>query len=216
MSEKTSAYYNENAMEYAESTKNLEMEHLYDIYLKDFPAKGKILDVGCGSGRDSLNFKNKGYAVTAIDASPELAMLASMHINQEVLCKKAQDINYKKEFDGVWCMASLLHLKPQDLKKALVKISDSLKDNGKFYASFKIGEGQEVDNKGRYFNYMTPEKFKKITEELDIFKDVKFVETSDKLGRADTVWMNIIAHKNAPKLENVEEVKRDRKTGYRP
>lgn len=143
-------------------------------------------------------------------------MLASMHINQEVLCKKAQDINYKKEFDGVWCMASLLHLKPQDLKKALVKISDSLKDNGKFYASFKIGEGQEVDNKGRYFNYMTPEKFKKITEELDIFKDVKFVETSDKLGRADTVWMNIIAHKNVPKLENVEEVKRDRKTGYRP
>lgn len=69
MSEKTSAYYNENAMEYAESTKNLEMEHLYDIYLKDFPVKGKILDVGCGSGRDSLNFKNKGYAVTAIDAS---------------------------------------------------------------------------------------------------------------------------------------------------
>lgn len=202
MNDETSKYYNNNAREYSEATKTLKIDHLYERFLKDLPENGKILDIGCGSGRDSLHFKNKGYSITAIEPSEELANLASTYIKQEVLCLKAQNIDFNKTFDGVWCMASLLHLKPEDLKETLVKISKSLVENGKFYASFKVGEGEEIDNKGRYFNYMTAERFKAITTELNIFKNIQFSNTNDEMKRDDTQWLNITANNDLEKLEN--------------
>jgi len=94
------------------------------------------------------------------------------------------------------------HLKPEELKETLVKISKSLVENGKFYASFKVGEGEEIDNKGRYFNYMTAERFKAITTELNIFKNIQFSNTNDEMKRDDTQWLNITANNDLEKLEN--------------
>ena len=59
----TISYYNQNALEYFAKTVNVPMQNLYDkfeIYLK---SGDKILDLGCGSGRDSKYFLSKGYDV---------------------------------------------------------------------------------------------------------------------------------------------------------
>lgn len=69
---KTIDYYNQYAEEFSQATLHLDMETLYHPFLADLLDIARILDVGCGSGRDTLAFKNKGYQVDAIDYSEKL------------------------------------------------------------------------------------------------------------------------------------------------
>jgi|SRR5690606_29729884 len=74
---KTIDYYNKHAEEFTASTFEVDMESLYQPFLAEFPEGARILDVGCGSGRDTLAFKKKGYQVDAMDYSEELVKKAS-------------------------------------------------------------------------------------------------------------------------------------------
>ena len=81
---KTRDYYNKHADEFAVSTFKVDMESLYQPFLAELQEGVRILDVGCGSGRDTLAFKNKGYQVDAIDYSEELVKKAV--VLQKVCC----------------------------------------------------------------------------------------------------------------------------------
>lgn len=76
MNKETIDYYNKNADEYAQSTINLDTSDLHKEFTKGIPAGGKILDAGCGSGRDLIAFKNLGFNVQGMDASKELVEIA--------------------------------------------------------------------------------------------------------------------------------------------
>ncbi len=86
--DKTLDYYNSVAQEYINDTINAQVSDLNLFFLKYFPEKAHILDLGCGSGRDSRAFLEKGHTVTAIDGSVEFCKLASNFIGQEVICKR--------------------------------------------------------------------------------------------------------------------------------
>ena len=90
---KTIDYYNKNANMYCDKTINIDMSKQYELFLKYVKTGGKILDFGCGSGRDSLYFKNLGYDVTAIDGSSELCKIASMYTGLDVKCMDFNDFN---------------------------------------------------------------------------------------------------------------------------
>lgn len=75
---KTIDYYNKHAEEFTASTFEVDMESLYQPFLVFLPESAKILDVGCGTGRDTLAFKDKGYQVEAIDYSEELVERANV------------------------------------------------------------------------------------------------------------------------------------------
>ena len=75
---KTIDYYNKHAQEFIASTFEVDMESLYQPFLVFLPESAKILDVGCGTGRDTLAFKDKGYQVEAIDYSEELVERANV------------------------------------------------------------------------------------------------------------------------------------------
>ena len=64
-------YYNGNAKNYFDTTVGADMSKQYDLFLKYVRKNGRILDFGCGSGRDTLNFIKMGYNVDAIDGSEE-------------------------------------------------------------------------------------------------------------------------------------------------
>ena len=69
-------YYNKNAKTYFEQTINGNLDENYERFLSKIPSKSYILDFGCGSGRDSKYFLQKGYKVKAIDGSIEMCKLA--------------------------------------------------------------------------------------------------------------------------------------------
>jgi 2-polyprenyl-3-methyl-5-hydroxy-6-metoxy-1,4-benzoquinol methylase len=77
------------------------MENLYQPFLELIPDGGRILDAGCGSGRDTKYFKNQRYSVVAFDYSEEIVRLASEYINQPVLHMSFDHVEFENEFDGI-------------------------------------------------------------------------------------------------------------------
>lgn len=115
-------YYNVNVQNYCNTTKNFDASYLYDLFLPHIPKGGKILDAGCGSGRDTKYFSNKGYDVTAIDESEKLAALATQHSGIPVQTLRFQDMTFDNEFDGVWASASLLHVPKNQTEESLTEL----------------------------------------------------------------------------------------------
>src|SRR5713101_809313 len=97
----TLAFYENHSQEYYKSTVDVDMHELYGPFLSELPPAGRILDAGCGSGRDTKAFLERGYRVFAIDASPKMAQLATALTGQscEVLC--FQEMEFQEEFDGI-------------------------------------------------------------------------------------------------------------------
>ena len=91
-------YYEENASEFFESTVTADMVDLYTSFLSMVSPGGRILDLGCGSGRDSKYFIRQGFQVEAMDGSPALCRLASEFIGQEVFCAQIEEMDYNKIF----------------------------------------------------------------------------------------------------------------------
>lgn len=191
-------YYNKNSEEYFNSTLNVDMTNTYKEFLKLVPEGGKILDLGCGSGRDSMNFMKLGYEVTAVDGSKELAKKASALLGKEVIASTFEELELKEKFHGIWACASLLHIKREDLKTVLNNLYNNLEDNGVFYMSFKYGEKEYVDDKNRYFNCFTDESIISFINENTKFNILDLYITEDKLGRANEVkWVNLICNRKS-------------------
>ena len=191
-------YYNKNSEEYFNSTLNVDMTNTYKEFLKLVPEGGKILDLGCGSGRDSMNFMKLGYEVTAVDGSKELAKKASALLGKEVIASTFEELELKETFHGIWACASLLHIKREDLKIVLNNLYNNLDDNGVFYMSFKYGEKEYVDDKNRYFNCFTDESIISFINENSKFNILDLYITEDKLGRVNEVkWVNLICNKKS-------------------
>ena len=187
-------YYDENAQDFFEGTVDADMTQHYEEFLNYLPKYGEILDCGCGSGRDTLKFKNLGYYVTAIDGSVEMCKLASEHSGVDVKHMQFQEIDFVDELDGIWASASLLHVPSSEIEDVLKRLKTSLKDNGILYASFKHGDFEGHRN-GRYFNDLTEDTAKELFEKLDL-KVIKTWITSDaRKGRENEKWTNILVKK---------------------
>lgn len=188
-------YYNDNVESYFITSLNADMNLIYERFLKYLSDNSFILDFGCGSGRDSKYFIDKGYKVESIDGSEELCKLASEYIHQEVKCMKFDELYDINKYDGIWACSSLLHIPKNEFKSVLIKIRDALKNNGILYISLKNGYGEEIKN-GRYFNYLTYNEFMDIIKDINSFEEVDFFETNSSVNKdEDKVWNNFILRK---------------------
>jgi SAM-dependent methyltransferase len=117
------------------------------------PPGGHVLDAGCGSGRDAKLFAEWGFQVTATEAAPSLAALASAHAGLQVRVMTFDQIEWVETFDGVWACASLLHVPRADLPDALRRLARALAPRGVLFMSFKYGR-EEREANGRRFTDM--------------------------------------------------------------
>jgi len=147
---KTIDYYNKYADEFTVSTFKVDMESLYQPFLAELQEGTRILDVGCGSGRDTLAFKNKGYQVDAIDYSEELVKKVTRLTGIPIKLQSFYEIDDYEAYDGIWACASLLHCERNHLKEVIGKLVSALKPNGVLYMSFKHGKGDR-EKDGRQF-----------------------------------------------------------------
>jgi SAM-dependent methyltransferase len=185
-------YYNENASKYIADTFEADMSNIRNKFTALLPVNGKILDAGCGSGRDLKAFKELGFEVYGIDASEVFVEHCKSIIDAKIELSTFQDYTTDTKFDGIWACATLLHVRPEELSDVLSKFFGFLKNDGVFFMSFKYGVYDYVKD-GRYFNCYTTES---IIELLNAFDGVEILEnfvTSDvREGRADEKWVNVI------------------------
>lgn len=193
---KTLNYYNENAEAFCENTINADMSMQYKLFEKYLSQGAHVLDLGCGSGRDTKYFISQGYFVEAVDGSKQLCQLASKLTGIEVKHMVFQDMEYKNAFEGVWACASLLHVPKGELRQIFLKIADALRQNGILYASFKYGNF-EGERNGRCFTDMNQEGLKSLIEDIPEL-EIKEIHLSGDVrqGRDKEQWLNVILQKN--------------------
>ncbi len=188
-------YYDRNAQAYFGETVGADLSAIYDRFLPHLPAGGHILDAGCGSGRDSLHFRNAGYAVTALDASPAMARLARDYLGQPVYCERLERFQWAPMFDGIWACASLLHLPCAKLPDVFARLGAALKPGGVIYASFKLGS-QERSEAGRHYTDLDPDAARCLVGETPMLTLTDCWESSGSrsggcLGQAQP-WLNLM------------------------
>jgi SAM-dependent methyltransferase len=188
---KTISYYDDHADEFIADTLNADMRELRQRFQKYLPAGAFILDLGCGSGRDSKAFIEQGYRVEAVDGSVEMCKRAESLIKQPVHLMFFDELNADQKYDGVWACASLLHISKGHITDMIQRIERSLKPGGIFYMSVKKGDLNGERN-GRIFADYQEEEIKGILTAQQ-FEILELNVSEDARPLREDQWINIIA-----------------------
>ena len=195
MKAKTIEYYNENVSKFVNDTQDVVFCATQDLFLSYLNEGNSILDLGCGSGRDTKYFLSKGYKVDATDGSEEICKVASDYTGINVKCLLFNELDEIDKYDGIWACASILHLDRDDLIDVFNRIARALKDNGILYTSFKYSEFEGMRN-GRYFTDFTIESFNEFQTNIPEFIiEKKWITRDVRAGREDEKWLNLIMRK---------------------
>ena len=152
----------------------------------------KILDFGCGSGRDTKYFLKRGFQVDAIDGSEILCRRASEYTGITVKQMLFQELKDVGRYNGIWACSSILHLPKTHLRTVFEKMLIALKTDGIIYTSFKYGNF-EGDRNGRYFTDFTIESFQSFIKNLKgVFIEEYWITGDVRVGREEEKWLNLI------------------------
>ena len=190
-SDKTIAYYNQHATEYFAETVQVDLGEQRDVFLSVLPPGARIMDLGCGSGRDSRYFIEKGFTVDALDASKELCKLAQQFTGIPVQCCTIQEWEPERSYDGIWACASLLHLKRDELKEFFKNCHRHLKKGGVLFVSAKEEIQTGTDEKERFFTNFDETLIRELVYDNPRYEMLRLWRTKDGLGR-ETKWINLL------------------------
>lgn len=193
---RTIDYYNQYADEFTQATLHVDMESLYQPFLAELPERAYILDVGCGAGRDTLAFKNKGYKVDAIDYSEELVERATSLTGIQVKLQSFYEIDEHEIYDGIWACASLLHCERNRLVEVVGKLINALKPNGVVYMSFKYGDSDR-EKDGRAFTDLNEGQAEALRGQFDHVQQIKQWIAVDQRPERQEQWLNVLWKKYA-------------------
>ena len=175
------------------------MQKLYAPFLGQLlkGSEPQILDLGCGSGRDSLYFADQGFQVMAIDASDALICHAKQYLShsnihwQKATFDELVKSDIQKQFTGIWACASLLHVPFDSLPKLIDQLIGMLVKGGVFYASFKFGSADRIED-CRLFCDMNEARWQAVKARMTTqVKDDIWI-TKDQQGRQSHCWFNVL------------------------
>ena len=147
----TIAYYQANAPHYTLSFGQAPSRHL-DNFLDRLEPGARILELGCGGGRDSARIIERGFELDATDGTPAMVKKANERFDVGARVMRFDQLDAQDEYDAVWAHACLLHVARANLPKVLGAIHRALKAGGWHFANYKLGTGEGRDPLGRLTN----------------------------------------------------------------
>jgi ubiquinone/menaquinone biosynthesis C-methylase UbiE len=145
-------FYNKNIDEYIKKTQGLQDSAWLKKFVKLLPKKAKILDLGCGYGRDTQTFVDLGFDCYGVDLSEKMIERAKSRVKKaKFFVMDILDLDFAdKFFDGIWCNATIVHISKKDIDQAFNQIYKILKHNGFFHFNLKEGTGEKFEADERY------------------------------------------------------------------
>jgi len=195
-------YYETDSKNLSFRYENADVSEVQKLLLQTFEKKSKLFEIGCGSGRDASFMTKNDFYVTAIDGSKNMIEEAKKihpELSQKLFHKTLpNDLEFNQTFDGIYSIATLMHLSENDLKNTLSKIYNLLNENGKFLMSVSLfrDDIDEIgfDDKGRFFLVLSFETWINLLENVG-FKILDTKTNSDGLGRGGIEWLTLVAQK---------------------
>ena len=199
MDKATINYYSENAQTVAERYESV-VSSLSKSFGEAFQPKSKLLDIGCGSGRDLALLATLGHECFGVDATPEFVDL-SQSLHPELIGRvqhaSLPDLvpPFGGDFDGVLCSAVLMHIPESELVPAAVSIKRCLKRHGRLLYSVPSKRLDVVtenrDANGRLFVPDQSDRIQTIFEQLG-FSLISKWDNADSLGRDSVEWVSVL------------------------
>jgi len=187
-------FYQKNYQAYHEKTFSIDPTSFLDPLARKLPAEAFVLDVGCGSGRDLLWMKKRGFDVIGFEQSPGLAELAREITGCEILEGDFETYDFSSILvDAVILVGSLVHLPHQRFPNVFENITSAISDNGLVLITLKEGSGDLKNPDGRIFYLWEDPKAREMFDTLG-FKVCDFSSSVSKTGSGD-VWMTYVLDK---------------------
>lgn len=149
-------FYQSQAPHYTASGAQGQSRHLNGFLARLAPG-ARILELGCGGGRDAAYMKERSFDVDATDAVPAMVKKANERNNLDARVMQFGKLDAVACYDAVWAHASLLHCPRSDLPDALSRIYCAMRPGGWHFANFKLGNGEGRDKFDRLYNFPTRE-----------------------------------------------------------
>lgn len=150
----TLAFYSAEAEDYAAYGPNGIAGQL-DRFLDLLPEGARILELGCGAGRDAAHMAARGFDVDPTDGVPEMVALATRRSGLRARVMRFDELEAQGHYDAVVACYSLLHVPRGGLVEVLQRVWQALKPGGRHMATFKTGANEGRDRLGRYYNYLS-------------------------------------------------------------
>jgi len=208
--------YEKHAGDLADKYESVEMDELHQLLLRYLPKSGELLEIGFGSGRETAFLAKHGYHITAVDSSrsmlnyaaakhPEIAdslSIKSFPLNQD-------DPLLKRKFNGIICLAVLMHIPNHDLFEMAQQAGLLLKQGGTLILSFSTNRSDlygNHDDLGRLYIERPTEQIQLLFERLG-FRLITLRKESDSLSR-DLVWHILVMENatNSPGHRSVDQI----------
>jgi ubiquinone/menaquinone biosynthesis C-methylase UbiE len=192
-------FYSQNPEKYDEKYGALDgnerLEKLHEIFISELRGE-RILDAGCGTGRDTDYLARKGFDPIGIDIASGAIELAKKTKKGKYLVMDMRELEFEENsFDGVCCVASIFFMPKSEIESTLESFAEILKEKGVLHVSFKIGNGSRIKEKrgGKIREYHFTEEEITTMIESSNFKIIHEDQTENSEG---TEFRNFIATQN--------------------
>ncbi len=161
----TLAHYNQHAESFWEGTRDHDVSQNRNALLENLLGQGpfRILDFGCGPGRDLRAFKDLGHEAIGLDGAERFVQFARRTSGCEVWLQDFLQLRLPVEyFDGIFANASLFHVPSRELPRILKQLCATLKPDGVLFSSNPRGDNEEGwsgERYGAYYNYESWSEF---------------------------------------------------------
>lgn len=145
-------------------------------FIKLLPKNARILDIGCGSGRDAKFFDQQGFEVIAVDFSPAMLKIAKKVAPKvKFILSDFRNLKLPENYlDGIWSYFSLLHLKRGEIPSLLSSLNKILKNNGILFLATQEGQGEVIEPENLDNHFRIFETFYSKEELSRLVKKAKF------------------------------------------
>lgn len=198
ISARTLAHYDDRAVEFWEGTRDHDVRQNIEALLRHIrgTAPLRILDLGCGPGRDLAAFRALGHEPVGLEGSPALAAMAREHSGCEVWEQDFLALKLPaKHFDGIFANASLFHVPCRQLPRVLSELHATIRLDGVLFASNPRGNNEEGWNRGRYGVYHDLESWRAFVEAA-AFSELEHYYRPSGLPIERQPWLASVWRKN--------------------